>query len=398
MARTQITENGSISAGGHRDRDTAARSWPWTGSTGSTGRDGAWRLSDRSIVLAVAGIAALVLGAVVALLPVPYVIFAPGPVRDTLGTTSAGDDLIVVDGTRTYPTDGELDLTTISVAGGPLGRISVVEAIGAYLDPSRSLRPVESVYPSGATREEAREASTAQMVAAQQSAAVAALLELGREVPADLVIAGFAGNPDAEEVLETGDVVRELDGTSLAGSGDLVDRLQSYEPGDTVTLRVTRGEADADADVTLAESPEGSVILGVLIAPEYELPFEVTYDVGGIGGPSAGLMFSLGIYDKLTPGALTGGERIAGTGTMADDGSVGPIDGIQQKLVGAREHGASWFLAPAANCSDVLGAVPDGISVTAVATLDEALAAVGSIADDEGTADLPTCEDVLEAA
>jgi len=127
------------------------------------------------VVLLVSGLSAVVLGGVVATLPVPYVVFSPGPVRDTLGTTAEGEDLIVVDGAETFPTEGQLDLTTIRVAGGPLGRVTVLDAIQAYVDGSRSLRPVETVYPPEETREQAREVSTAQMVAAQQSAAVAAL-------------------------------------------------------------------------------------------------------------------------------------------------------------------------------------------------------------------------------
>ena len=154
-----------------------------------------WRLSPRTLVLLVSGLSAVVLGGVVATLPVPYVVFSPGPVRDTLGTTAEGADLIVVEGAATFPTEGQLDLTTIRVAGGPLGRVTVLDAIQAYVDGSRSLRPVETVYPPQETREQAREASTAQMVAAQQSAAVAALQELGETVPARLVVSGFGGNP-----------------------------------------------------------------------------------------------------------------------------------------------------------------------------------------------------------
>ena len=354
----------------------------------------AWRLSPRTVVLLVSGLSAVVLGGVVATLPVPYVVFSPGPVRDTLGTTAEGEDLIVVDGAETFPTEGQLDLTTIRVAGGPLGRVTVLDAIQAYVDGSRSLRPVETVYPPEETREEAREASTAQMVTAQQSAAVAALLQLGEQVPARLVVSGFGGNPASEAVLAAGDVVTAIDTTPVTSSGGLVRMLQDYEPGDTVEVGVDRGGEALVEPIELAASDEGAVILGVLIAPEYELPYEVSYDVGGIGGPSAGLMFSLGIYDKLSPGALTGGAHVAGTGTMSDDGTVGPIDGIQQKLVGARDVGAEWFLAPVDNCADVVGAVPDGIRVTAVATLAEAVGAVEAVAAEQ-TDDLPTCEDVL---
>lgn len=348
-------------------------------------------------MLLVAGTSALVLAAVVATLPVPYVVFSPGPVRDTLGTSEDGAPLIVIEGAETFPTDGQLYLTTIRVAGGPLGRVTVLDAVQAYVDGSRSLRPVETVYPPEETREEAREQSSAQMTAAQQSAAVAALKALGEDVPSRLVVSGFAGNPASEAVLVEQDVVTALDGTELDSSGQLVERLQSYSPGDVVDITVIRGEESVTEPVELAESDEGDVILGVLIAPDYELPFEVSYDVGGIGGPSAGLMFSLGIYDKLTPGALTAGQHVAGTGTMNDEGGVGPIDGIQQKLVGARDVGASWFLAPSDNCGDVVGAVPSGIEVTAVASLAEAVAAVEVIAEGDGTDTLPTCEEVLEA-
>lgn len=353
-----------------------------------------WALSPRTLVLMVSGLSAVTLGGVVAVLPVPYVVFSPGPVRDTLGTTAEGEPLIVVEGAETFPTEGQLDLTTIRVAGGPLGRITVLDAIQAYVDPARALRPVETVYPPDETREEAQEVSTAQMQSAQQSAAVAALLELGEDVPARLLVSGFGGNPASEAVLEEGDVVVSVDGAPLAGSGALVDLLQTFEPGDVVDVAVERDGAPLVEPIELASSAEGAVILGVLIRPEYELPYEVSYDVGGIGGPSAGLMFSLGIYDKLSPGALTGGVHVAGTGTMADDGAVGPIDGIQQKLVGARGVGAEWFLAPADNCDDVVGAVPDGIQVTAVRTLEEAVGAVEAVAAGE-TDELPTCEDVL---
>lgn len=360
--------------------------------------EGGFRLSARTLVLLVAGLSALVLAALIAALPVPYVVFSPGPVRDTLGTTADGTDLIVIDGAQTYPTEGQLDLTTIRVAGGPLGDVSVLDAIQAYFDRSRSLRPVESVYPPQETREQAREQSAAQMTAAQQSAAVAALLELGEDVPARLVISGFGGNPASEAVLEEGDVVTAVDGTAVAGSGALVDLLQDYAPGEVVEVSVERAGRTVREPVELAASDTGSVILGVLIAPEYSLPYDVTYDVGGIGGPSAGMMFALGIYDKLTPGALTGGAHVAGTGTMSDDGTVGPIDGIQQKLVGARDVGAAWFLAPEDNCDDVVGAVPDGIRVTAVGTLAQAITAVETIAEDGDVDRLPTCEAVLEAA
>lgn len=348
----------------------------------------------RALVLVISVSALLFLGAAAVLLPVPYVVFSPGPVRDTLGAGEDGEPLITVDGAETYPTTGQLDLTTIRVAGGPLGDVSIVDAIRAYVDPARALRPVESVYPPDETREEAREASTAQMAQAQQSAAVAALVALGEEVPARLSVTGFGGNPASEAVLREGDVLTAVDGTTVQGSGQLVDLLQTYSAGDVVDVTVLRDGAEVTEPVELAAGDEGAVILGVLLSPEYELPYEVTYDVDGIGGPSAGLMFALGIYDKLSPGPLTGGTHVAGTGTVSDDGTVGSIDGIQQKMVGAEGVGAEWFLAPAGNCDAVVGAVPDGIEVAAVATLAEAVEVLEAVAAGE-TDDVPSCEDVL---
>ena len=134
----------------------------------------------------------------------------------------------------------------------------------------------------------------------------------------------------------------------------------------------------------------GRTVIGVGLRMDYDLPIDVTLNTGRVGGPSAGLMFSLAIYDVLTPGELTGGKNIAGTGTMQDDGSVGPIGGIRQKLVGAKRAGASYFLAPADNCDEVVGHVPDGLEVLKVATFDDGLAAANGIA--KGSVEgLPTC-------
>jgi PDZ domain-containing protein len=347
------------------------------------------RVSPRLAVLVVSGMSSLVLAVVIAVLPVPYVIFAPGPVRDTLGTLPNGDELVRVDGAPTYPTSGELSLTTISVTGGPLGDLSVVDVVGAWLDPTRSVRPVETVYPAQRSREEAEEEGQAEMRSAQRAAAVAALAAAGVEVPVRLEVLDVVDGVPADGVVAEGDVVVAFQGTPVAGSGELVDLVQQQEPGDTVAITVERDGEERELDVELGEDG-GSTVIGILLEPRYELPFEVEYDVAGIGGPSAGLMFALGIYDKITEGELTGGERVAGTGTITEDGVVGPIDGIQQKMVGARDTGAEWFLAPEGNCGDVRGAVPEGITVVRVADITGAIAAVTAIGQGEGGG-LPSC-------
>jgi PDZ domain-containing protein len=134
----------------------------------------------------------------------------------------------------------------------------------------------------------------------------------------------------------------------------------------------------------------GRTAIGVLLGVEHDFPVKVTINAGDVGGPSAGLMFALAIYDKLTPGSLTGDHAIAGTGTIDEQEQVGPIGGIRQKLEGARGAGSDYFLAPAANCPEVVGHVPDGLQVVKVATFDEAVSAVEAIARGQASG-LPHC-------
>jgi PDZ domain-containing protein len=136
---------------------------------------------------------------------------------------------------------------------------------------------------------------------------------------------------------------------------------------------------------------EGAVVLGINVQSDYEFPFDVEIQLDKVGGPSAGMMFALGIIDKLTPGSIQGGEDVAGTGTINQAGTVGPIGGIRQKLFGAERAGAEWFLAPADNCAEVAGHVPDGLTVVAVETLDDALTALETIRTGTDTDTLPGC-------
>jgi len=159
-------------------------------------------------------------------------------------------------------------------------------------------------------------------------------------------------------------------------------------------IEIARADSPATVEVTPRENPDGdgNPIVGITVGADYDFPFDVKIQLEKVGGPSAGMMFALGIIDKLTPGALNGGQDIAGTGTIAVDGSVGPIGGIRQKLYGAKDGGAEFFLAPAANCGEVAGNIPDGLTVFAVDTLDDALAALEVVAQDGDIAALPGCD------
>ncbi len=145
------------------------------------------------------------------------------------------------------------------------------------------------------------------------------------------------------------------------------------------------------ASITPSKNPAGRFILGVLLQYQFKFPFDVKISLEKVGGPSAGMMFALGIVDTVTPGDLTGGKHVAGTGTITPDGAVGPIGGISQKMHGARSGGATLFLAPAANCDEVVGHIPDGLQVVRVENLAEARKAVELAASGADTSGLPVC-------
>ncbi|MGP9537602.1 YlbL family protein [Brachybacterium sp. AOP43-C2-M15] len=326
------------------------------------------------------------------LLPVPYVIERPGPAIDVLGEYE-DEEILVIDGAETHPTDGALMMTTVSVDGGPGYRVTPVEVVAAWFDRSKMVLPREAVFPEGQTREETDLSNVAAMSTSQQGAVAVALDELGIDYEDVVMIAGVQEDGPADGTLETGDVVVAVDGEHAADVDGYRDLIRAAGQGGTVAMTVRRGGEELDLEVP-AETVDDSPRMGVVLTPGYEFPMDVDITVGGIGGPSAGMIFSLSVYDELTPGALTGGERIAGTGTIAEDGSVGAIGGIRQKMVGAVDSDAEYFLAPSANCGDVLGYEPDGLEVVAVASFEEALTATETIAGSGSTEGLPTCEDV----
>jgi PDZ domain-containing protein len=331
-----------------------------------------------------------VLLVVLLLMPVPYAVYSPGPTLDTLGSHE-GQELITITGADTYESTGELRLTTVSTTGGPGYPSSVLGVLQGWLSGSRQVVPVESVFPQDATQEQLDEQNQAQMVSSQENATVAALEELGYTVPVTLTVHDTVDGTGAVGVLEPDDVLLSYDGTALDSYGHLIDLLDATDPGSTVTLGIRRAGQDLDVDVVTGARQDGSGSqLGVYIDPTFDPPVDVTIQIDRIGGSSAGTMFALGIIDKLTPEDEAAGQVIAGTGTMDLNGAVGPIGGIRQKLAGAVRDGATWFLAPAENCDEVVGHVPDGLRVVEISTLHEAREAVEAIGAGTGD-DLPTC-------
>ena len=339
-------------------------------------------------VLLVATFVAIAVAAALTFVGLPFVVMSPGPATNILGETD-GKPLLAVEGASTYPTSGSLDFTTVSVTGGPGVRVTVYDLIGAWLSDADDALPVEQVFPPEASQEQVEEEGAAEMAGSQSVATASALRAVGREVDETVVIGSVLEDGPSQGVFEPGDVLVTVDGDAATSADAVRAAVRRHAPGDTFPVVVVRDGAERTVTARTAES-DGATVIGVGLRMDYDLLVDVTLNTGRVGGPSAGLMFSLAIYDVLTPGELTGGKNIAGTGTMEDDGTVGPIGGIRQKLVGAQRAGADYFLAPAENCSEVVGHVPDGLEVLRVATFDDGLAAVNGIAAGD-VSSLPTC-------
>ncbi len=332
-----------------------------------------------------------------ALLPAPYVIEKPGPVYDTLDEVETADGdvpLIEIEGEQTYPARGSLNLLTVTITGNPANLPTWGDVLAAWLDPVQTVIPVESLYPPGLSPEESAEQSRVDMLNSQREAIAAALAELDYDFESHLIVVDTIENGPAEGVLRPDDEVVSVNGETFDDVTGLREAIAENGTDRAADVVVVRDGERLSVQLTPAPSDgsEPEPIIGILVGVEYEFPFEVTIQLENVGGPSAGLMFALGIYDKLTPGSLTGGAEFAGTGTIDAAGAVGPIGGIRQKMVGAVRSGAEWFLAPEGNCEDVVGSVPAGLEVFAVGTLHEAVEVVEAVGEGADLAGLPRCE------
>jgi Lon-like protease len=351
-------------------------------------------MSRRSVASLLAAGLLLVLVVVVGSTSVPYVTVSPGPTLDVLG--EQGDEPIVdVDGARTYPTEGQMRLTTVSVTN-PENELNLAEALFAWLGRDAAVLPYQAMYPESSTDEQERAQSAAQMVGSQDAATAAALTELGEELPTYAEVLGVTPDGPSEGELEARDRVLSVAGEPTDEVQDVLDALDGVEPGDSVDVEVLRKGDERTVSITTAPGPEDpdQATLGILVGTGYEFPYDVRVRIDdSIGGPSAGLMFALSIYDTLTPGSLTGGEVVAGTGSITAEGDVGPIGGIAQKIAGADESGASLFLVPPGNCDTVLAADldEDGPRLVRADTLHSAVESLVKYVEDP-SAELPRCE------
>ncbi|TDC41545.1 PDZ domain-containing protein [Actinomadura sp. KC345] len=347
-------------------------------------------MSRRAATLTVASVIVLVLAVVGSVMPVPYVALQPGPTLNTLGTDDKGQPLIKIDGRETYPGEGHLNFTTVTYRGGPGGRIDLFSALRGWISGDTAIVPEETIFPDDESPKQVDEENTRQMQNSQQSAEAAALRELGIDVTTRVVVQEVQKGRPADGVLKAGDEITAVNGTKATGVTQVVDGMADHKIGSEVTITYKRGGREREAVVKTVADPTGErPVVGIVLSDRFTFPFKINISVGDIGGPSAGLMFSLAIIDKLTPGPLTQGKFVAGTGTITPDGEVGPIGGIQQKMIAAREAGATIFLTPAGNCADAAATRPDGLRLVRTDTVHGAVQALNNI--NSGKGDVPAC-------
>lgn len=340
-------------------------------------------MNRRILTLLAALIPVLVFGAVGTAFTVPFVTLGPGPTVNTLGEVD-GKEVVEVTGTEVDPATGHLNMTTVSVRDG----LNIFEALGYWASGRHGLVPRAEVYPPGVSREEIDESNQQQFESSESNAEVAALNFLN--LPTTVLVRDITDDAPAKDALRSGDEFISINGAPIATPQDVVTVVSTQAPGSVLTVVVRRDGVEQTIPVTLGARPDNPAkgYLGLTPVEGARPPMRVTFNLADIGGPSAGLMFSLALIDKLTPGALGGGEFVAGTGTIDNDGKVGPIGGIQYKMIAAREAGAQTFLVPAANCNEARQQIPDGLQLVRVENL---AGAVQALADIDAGRPAPSC-------
>jgi PDZ domain-containing protein len=302
----------------------------------------------------------------------PYYSLGPGPARDV-------QPLIRIGGHQEFPSEGRFIMTTVRFHS-----VSAIGALFAWLDPHQALVSEGTLFPPGETVEQEDQRALSQMDQSKIDASYVVLRRLADypDEHGDGALIEFVspGCP-AEGKLFTGDVVESIDGSPVHSQDDAAQALDAAPEGDPITFEVRAAGETHDVTVTRANCDQrvDRPLVGIFMIDNF--PFDVRIASGDVGGPSAGLMWALGLYDLLTPGDLTTGLTIAGTGTIDTRGDIGPIGGIQDKVVGAERAGATIFLVPADNMAELRDMDTGDMRLISVSTFKEALDALRSLGD-----------------
>lgn len=327
-------------------------------------------------------------------IPTPYVLLSPGTPQNVLNSA------ITITGAQVFPTTGKMAVTSVMVTN-PDSYMTGFDILYGWARAEQAVLPRVEIYPENESAEESIQQGAADMQASQVSATTAALTLLGYKGEIKLIVNSVNESTDAFKKLKVGDQLLEIDGQELTSTTQLLDFLKGKKPGEVIALKVKRdlvvqkspvgfskdspvdssvgaaGELTEEltVNVKLTARDDNSAFIGIIVETVQNFPISVKIKLAETGGPSGGLIFALGIIEKLQSESLTRGRNIAGTGTISDTGEVGPIGGITEKIIGAKKDGVEIFLAPIENCFDI--STPDlfeGIKVVPVATLTEALA------------------------
>jgi len=300
-------------------------------------------------------------------IPLPYVVFSPGPTTDVLSSykvKKVSTPYIQIFGQETYPSDGELRLTTVSVTN-PDYSARALYILPAWFNTESVVMPRASIYAPTKSSAVVKEEESAAMTSSQQNAMLAALTYLKYPVTTRVQVAGAIANTSAASIFKKGDVILAVNGVKIIDISTIKTQLENVKPGQSVEVEYSRAGVSQQVNVVTAEGSGKRTLLGVSAGVVPQLPFKIEIAAGEIGGPSAGLLFTLGVVEKLTPGSLAKKRIISGTGTITPDGKVGAIGGIDEKIRGAKRAGATLFLAPLDNCKNITVQEP-GLTVVGV--------------------------------
>jgi Lon-like protease len=302
--------------------------------------------------------------------PLSFVELNPGPALDVPGQISFGGPA--------HPIKGSLLLTTVTIT-----QPSAVGALEALVTPHHELVWQTQVIPPGVSEQEYVASQLQVFQESAQAAAAVGLRAAGYSVSISgggVQVMGVISGSPADGVLKVGDVITAIDGRPVQLASDLQAATDKAVAGQTVTLTVVRGDQQLQVPIQLRRLSEtGRPGLGVAlqtIAPKIQLPFPVKVTNPDIGGPSAGLMMSLGIYSLASGDDLSRGSVVAGTGTIDVNGTVGPVGGVAEKIVGAEQRGARIFLVPTSEAADARSAGLKDVKIVPVDTFDQAKAAL----------------------
>ena len=331
-------------------------------------------VNRRISTLLVAMAPVVVFGVLLAAVPVPYVALGPGPTFDTLGEVE-GKQVVAIEGTEVKPTSGKLNMTTVSQRDG----LTLAQALAFWASGDDQLVPRDLVFPPERSREDIKKSQSADFQRSEDNAEYAALNYL--KYPKVVTVERVNDPGPSMGKLQSGDGIVAVDGTKVADIEAFTALMKATKPDQEIVVDYRRrGAPDGTARITLGRNDDRDHgYLGIAVQDAPFAPFTIDFNLANIGGPSAGLVFSLAAVDKLTTGEINGGKFVAGTGSITPDGAVGPIGGISHKMVTAQQAGATVFLVPADNCDEARTVRGNTMELIKAETLQQTIEALETL-------------------